>query len=256
MRHVLCHYHLFKNSGSSFEALLDKNFGERHIRFEGSFKFSKVSQDEFSRIIRNTNGLAYSSHQLNLPVPSSLDFNPLPAVFLRHPLLRLHSIYRFTAKDPSTADQNMPTDAGSFRAWVEEARLNRSSLQSLSNAQTRAYSCVYGRIPVGRRSERSGAIEYDYWQAIRNLEQVPLLARTEFFDEDVAQFTEQLRPYGIEFFAERHAPVNVTAPDFDASMDERLDNMRELLGTELYRFLEAINEQDLSLYSYASDRLA
>ncbi|MEO0438100.1 MAG: hypothetical protein AAF098_14460 [Pseudomonadota bacterium] len=255
MRHVLCHYHLFKNSGSTFEALLDKNFGERHIRFEGSFKFSKVSQDEFSRIIRNTEGLAYSSHQLNLPVPSSLDFNPLPAVFLRHPLLRLHSIYRFTVKDPSTADRHMPVDAANFRAWVEEAKVNRSSLQSLSNAQTRAYSCVYGRIPVGRRSDSTGAIEYDYWQAVRNLEQVPLLARTECFDEDVARFAEQLRPYGINFKTERQAPVNVTAPDFDASVDERLDNLLELLGDELYRFLETINEQDLSLYAYASRRL-
>ena len=36
-RNVLLHYHIFKNAGTTFERVLDENYGDAHIKFDGPF---------------------------------------------------------------------------------------------------------------------------------------------------------------------------------------------------------------------------
>ena len=86
MRHVICHYHIYKNSGTTFDHLLERNFGDRHLRFDGPFPYFSIGQRELAKVIaRNRSCVAFSSHQISLPIPASLDFNVLPVVFVRHP---------------------------------------------------------------------------------------------------------------------------------------------------------------------------
>ncbi len=96
MRTVICHYHIYKNSGTSFDLLLEQNFGDRHICFDGPFPFFIIDQEQLTRVIERKRGvIALSSHQIQLPVPVSLDFLVLPVVFIRHLMLRVQSIYKF-----------------------------------------------------------------------------------------------------------------------------------------------------------------
>ena len=72
MRHVICHYHIYKNSGTSFDEILRANYGERHIGFDGPFPYFAISQQELAKIIqRNPKAKAFSSHQTSLPPPCS-----------------------------------------------------------------------------------------------------------------------------------------------------------------------------------------
>ena len=50
-RNLLVHYHIYKNSGTSFEQVLDDNYGDRHLKIDGPFAFSHITQDQLANII-------------------------------------------------------------------------------------------------------------------------------------------------------------------------------------------------------------
>ena len=253
-RNVICHYHIFKNSGSSFDKLLLENYGDNFLEFDGPFRFSKISQDELLKVALNSNASAISCHQINLPVPTSVDVRFLPVVFLRHPLLRLRSIHRFSMESPDTTIAAAEVTE-SFSSWVERCRTNPQLIQMLSNAQTRMLSAVYGRPAIARR-DKKGGFELDMDQAKRNLDNVELLARTEFFNDDVAKFPALLEKYGVHFeFAESEA-VNSTSTDLMSPIDIRLKKLRESIGNQCFDELLALNWQDMALYEYACERLS
>ena len=254
MRTVIVHYHIFKNSGTSFEKLLDDNYGERHLKFDGPFRFMKINQDELGKVIEHTDHVAYSSHQLNLPVPTSLNYTVEPVVFLRHPLLRIRSVYGFSRKSPATVRDGEAAVRLAFADWVRESLASNAGVAVLSNAQTRNLAGVYGRAAIQRRLG-DATLQFDVQQAERNLDSVRLLGRTESFDRDVPRFEALLAERDIEFRYTQHEPVNRTSEDLDRTVEQRLLGMREELGDELYEQLERYNQQDLRLLSYAARRL-
>jgi hypothetical protein len=254
MRRVIVHYHIFKNSGTSFEKLLDDNYGDDHLVFDGPFRFSKIDQDELRKVIQHTGHLAYSSHQVNLPVPTALDFVVEPVVFLRHPLLRIRSVHGFSRKSPEAVHDGQSAVELDFVDWVRSSLRSAQGMAALSNAQTRNLGGVYGRTALQRRLQ-GGGFEFDLSQALRNLDNVRLLGRTEFFDTDVPRFEGLLAECGIPFRYARHEPSNRTASDFDQGLEQRLQGLRDELGDELYGQLEHCNQQDLQLFDYANQRL-
>ncbi|MHA7816832.1 MAG: hypothetical protein ACX93N_10170 [Pseudohaliea sp.] len=273
MRTVICHYHIFKNSGTSFDQLLEENFPGEPIAFDGPYPFSVISQDELLKVIRNhPKATAFSSHQVRLPVPAALDVEVLPVVFLRHPLLRVRSVYeylhrrergtglrrlfRFAARAGFTSRDEERAGRLSFAEWVREALDGERPLGNLSNAQAQLLGGVYGRRSLSRtRGAAAGGVEVDLAQALRNLAAVELLARTEFYGPDVARFADTLSARGVDFFYIDRRPANRTAGDIDRPLEERLGRVREALGEALCDRLLAVNEADLELYRRACERL-
>lgn len=273
MRHVICHYHIFKNSGTSFDELLAENYSDGPVAFDGPFPFSVFSQDELLKVVRNhPRAQAFTSHQIRLPVPVSLEIEVLPVVFLRHPLLRLRSVHEFQQRRAQGAgvkrlfggDEESsfkPRDAEragelGFAEWVREALDGERPLGNLSNVQTQLLGGVYGRRALQRvHPAAAGGIDSDLAQALRNLATVPLLARTERYAADVARFGEQLQQKGVPFHYRDRRPANTTSTDLDQPLATRLERVREVLGEALYTRLEAVNAQDLALYRWANDQL-
>ncbi|MFN2286997.1 MAG: hypothetical protein ABR578_01555 [Chromatocurvus sp.] len=133
-RTVICHHHIFKNSGTTFDHLLQENYGEEFLEFDGPFRFSKISQDELLKVATNSSASAISCHQINLPVPTSVEVAFLPVVFIRHPLLRLRSIHCFSLESPDTTAA-AAVEKQPLAAWVAKCTNNPSLLQILSNAR-------------------------------------------------------------------------------------------------------------------------
>lgn len=251
MRTVICHYHIYKNSGTSFDTLLTENYGDRHICFDGPFPFFKIDQEQLAQIIdRKEKVVAFSSHQIHLPVPVSLDFNVLPVIFVRHPLLRILSIYKFKKNENDGTVISNAAQEMDFDEWIGFCFSDRQEIMHISNSQTRFLGNAYCQKPLMRRSR--SVIEFDIQQAIRNIESVPLLARTEFFGEDVQRFPKILRSYGVEFKFSDIEPQNSTSTNHHKSIEERLDNVKQLLSDKNYQKLLDANEQDLILF----DRVA
>lgn len=115
MRQVGCHYHIFR------------------VRNHGAAR-------------------AFSSHQIRLPVPVSLEVRVLPVVFLRHPLLRIRSVYEFLSErsgqgeglrrllpgpgQPGFTSRDEASANGlTFAAWLQEVIEGARPLNNISNAQ-------------------------------------------------------------------------------------------------------------------------
>ena len=131
MRTVVLHYHIYKNAGTSFDHVLTHNFGDRHELFDGPYPFFTIDQEQLDRIImRRPQAVAFSSHQIMLPPPSSLDYHALAAIFVRNPFLRIASIYRFK-RGPERAD-GMPL--GSLSAADLQAELMRQATEAQRGA--------------------------------------------------------------------------------------------------------------------------
>lgn len=252
MRTVICHYHIYKNSGTSFDSLLTKNFGDRHISFDGPFPFFSIDQEQLTRIIdRKIDVIAFSSHQIQLPVPISLDFLVMPVVFIRHPILRILSIYRFKRQTDDRTITSKNAQNMDFDDWVSHSFSDRQEITHISNAQTRLLGAAYRQKPLMRR--KPSAMEYDIHQAIRNIESVKLLARTEFFNQDVGRFSKILSDYDIDFKFEEIEPQNTTNNYHNKPISERLEKIKQSLSEENYQKLLDANEQDLFLFDYASN---
>jgi hypothetical protein len=254
MRHVICHYHIYKNSGTTFDAILSRNFGERHVSFDGPFPYFSIGQKELAKVIlRHRSAVAFSSHQISLPVPGSLDFNVLPVVFLRHPILRIRSIYEFKrAEDDGTPTSRHAAEMA-FGDWCRHALSHPQELTQVSNAQVRLLSRSGDGSAPGRRG-RDGLV-YDLYQARRALHNVELLARTERFSRDVSRFPALLERYGIAFEVGDTTPRNVTASRFRRTIEQRLEDVALELGEETMQALLAANRQDLELYAEVGERL-
>lgn len=255
MRTVICHYHIYKNSGTTFDGILTRNFGDRHLCFDGPFPYFSINQQELLKVIqRNPSVVAFSSHQVTLPVPSSLDTNILPVVFVRHPLLRIQSIYSFKRAEKDGTDTSRNAGEMDFDAWCRHCLADPREVTLISNAQTRMLGAVTGEPALAQRT-RTG-MAYDFNQALRNLRTVDLLARTEHFDADVARFPGVLARHGIEFSIEDTTPMNVTASDLGKSLEERTRHLEESLPEATYQALLAANAQDLALYDEVCKRLS
>ncbi len=281
-RSVIVHYHTFKNSGTSFDKLLTANYKDDHLCFDGPFPYTMFNQQELLKVIRrNPTKTAFSSHSIRLPVPTDLDVNAVAAVFIRHPILRIRSVYGFEMRSegikaklqatvkskfftkkkspqkPAGTTNNQP----SFDEWITYLRGHTASNLNaglLSNSQTHMFCGVYGSVGIAKSFFAGGpkAVRLsDLDQAKRNLLAVPLLARTEAFERDVKRFPEILSKYGIEFNYHDLPAANVSSPEAGRPIDARLQHAQEELSEDNWRWLMDANAQDLELYDFSNELL-
>ena len=272
MRTVIVHYHTYKNSGSSFDEQLTQAFGEEHLLFDGPFAYNVFPQSELLKIVlRHPSVVAFSSHQIRLPVPASLNVNILPVAFVRHPLLRIRSMYSFSRRramdlkneaeegrvTPLTAHEQWASELD-FGGWLDRVAADKS-MPLISNAQTQIYGGIHGeQAPRLKRENKARQWRWsvsDLEQAKRNLAVVPLLARTEYYQLDVARFSGVLANYGIEFSTAEPTAVNVTSEHSHLSVDDRIAAIRDEVGQSRFDWLTAANEQDLAIFQWVTNRL-
>ena len=256
MRNVIAHYHTYKNSGTSFDRILQSNYGEGHVSFDGPFPYMVISQREFHKIIANhPEAIAFSSHQIRLPVPASAQLNVLAVAFVRHPFLRIRSVYEFAKRreDPNPSD--LWARELDFNGWLAKMRSSRRMV-NINNSQVEIYGGVYDAPAsmVASGTEQLGFwAEGDIAQAKRNLLTVPLLARTEFFDRDVGIFPKIMAQHGVTFNFTPGIKDNVSSITDGMSLEERIRQIEEELDADNLAWMHAANNNDLALYQFASE---
>jgi len=104
---VLLQYHILKTAGTSFERVLINNFGQQHLSFDGPTASSRISQKGLIKVVDSNPTLAsLSSHQISLPASVSDRFLALPVVFVRHPILRICSVFLHEHRQAATRSQS------------------------------------------------------------------------------------------------------------------------------------------------------
>ena len=187
-RTIILHYHLFKNAGTSVDAILKRNFGDawvtREFPGEGGNNTALVEQ-----WIRDTpDAVAYSSHTMMGPIPQVDGVQVISLMLLRDPIERIKSAYRFErTQDADTWGAQLAKEHD-FEGYVRE-RLARPGDRQCRNVQTHRWA---SRVPgEGTELER----------ASRALEKLTIVGRVEEFDEAMVRLASHLvnRYSGLNF---------------------------------------------------------
>jgi hypothetical protein len=172
-------------------------------------------------------------------------------VFIRHPLLRIRSVFLFGKR---SAEKVLETVAradplAGLEEWITQKLWENPEL--ISNMQTSMLSRCYKLPP--KLEWREGRANLDLQLAINHLSVVPCLGRVEYFDIDVSSFSETLSKYGITFVYTKRKAENVSSPDHQSTVEEQLRSIEQSLSPETWQKLNWLNHQDLALYEIAHE---
>ena len=232
-RCVIIHYHLFKNAGTSVDAILKQNFGPRWASQEyAPQRRGDMAASVRAFLLEQPDLVALSSHTLLLPPPDVPGVEIFPIIFVRHPLDRIKSAYAFEREQRADTEGARLAKQVDFAGYVR-ARLAVPQERFCRNAQ--AFRLAMAVSGEGSELER----------AIRAVELLPFVGSVEAFDASVNLLQQLLAPRfpGFRGFA---TFANVSRPG--RTLDARIAEMRAELGDDLFETLAAANADDLALY--------
>lgn len=241
-RHVVLHYHLFKNAGTSLDVVLKRNFPGRWATKE----FEGVEPLENHRMVAEwvkaePDMTAFSSHTAMGPVPAIAGTRIHPVIFVRNPFDRLRSAYSFEKKQDSRSFGAVLAKQVDFDGYV------RGRLDNPGDRFCRNFHCA--RFASFVRDPKASELEC----ALLALEQIDLVGVVEQFDATVALLERQLQSAFPKFKAAA-AHANRGA-DTDRTLDDRVERMRAELRPETWESLVESNRDDGVLYEAAVRKL-
>lgn len=241
--HVLVHFHIFKNGGTSFDHALKREFGRAFAEFDGDKPMHVHHPDEIADYLRaHPKVAALSSHHLRFPLPEMEEVQLLPAFFLRHPMDRMHSIYRYERKQRSSSPGSQHAKKYDFPDYVRW-RLDQGKVNLLCNFHTAVLSC----------NRRLGNKRPDLELAKANLEAATLCGLVERMEESLAVGEARLRAWFPDLDLAT-TPQNVAAGRA-STLEERLEQSEQACGSALYADVLSRNHLDLQLYAAAEEVL-
>lgn len=237
---IIIHYHLFKNAGTSVDAMLAANFGDEWVEHEFAIKRRETNSAAVREfLIANPGIAALSSHTAQLPVPHIEGVEIFPIIFVRHPLLRIRSAYIFESTqrvDTGGARLARSTD---FAGYVT-ALLERAGPNQVQNFQTSRLALIAPRAGIPPLERALGACET-----------LPFVGLVERYGDSIARLTALLRPQ-LPDFQPLVVRRNVTV-EHNKTHEGELDAIRDELGEPLYRKLLAANARDMAVHEHVSE---
>ncbi|MRX48975.1 hypothetical protein GI374_00685 [Paracoccus sp. S-4012] len=228
-RTVILHYHLFKNAGTSFDRVLQRNFGHGWVTAEFPARGGDNSALLAEWIAGAPEAVAFSSHSALGPVPRIDGARVVPVAFLRNPIARLVSVYRFERQQEADNWGAQLAKRGDFGAYVR-ARLAHSGDRQCRNFQTlRLAAFLPGPEPELHRA----------MLAVDMLRREGVLGVVERFPDAVERLRQQIAGEWPDF--------TVAAPRENVAGGEPVE-----IDDDLARLLVESNLDDLGLMEYVS----
>lgn len=236
-RHVVLHYHLFKNAGTSVDKILKQHFKDGWAEHEGPGAGWK-SENVGDYLVKHPAIKMLSSHTALLPVPELPNTVIYPIIFIRHPIDRIRSIYEFEHKqiaETEGAIMAKKTDLAGYINW----RLDRKGDRSIRNFQTYRLAMA---TPAVEHDKKLSELD----RALKALETLPFVGIVEEFDTSLQKLEQMLKPLDPTINL-KPTKANVTQKD-NQSLEQRLEKFTEELGVDLYAKVVENNAFDLKLY--------
>ncbi len=238
---LVLHLHLFKNAGSSVDAVLKNYFGSNWRSFDLVDPQAVLGQTELRRIRDAHPKLqSLSSHQVRPPLPPDADI--VPILFLRDPVARLVSVFDYfhsTGLDNASGDYVRAFD--DLREFAVSMVANDNGL--VINFQARflgAYASKHPHATLRLVNELEAARAF-----CRGL---PFVGSVASYGDSIKVFESQISEHYPDFVFEHRFENRSSKPKVPA---------RERLGEELTELLEQKNWADAVLLSeFAPDGLA
>ena len=242
-RPVIIHFHLFKNAGSSLDAILEQNFGSNWGQIE-SPNLEPLKLESLIGFIRNNPKInAVSTHTALVRVPELKDLKIIPLCFVRHPLDRIRSAYDFEKTQNIKAPSVIQAKQGSFRAYMDWYLASPPAWQ-VSNFH--AFHFKNFHYPFDTDMENVERL------AINAVLDMPWLGLVEKFDESVERFARRIKEYFPDFKTQRVNKNRTTCAS--SGLKENLAMFRSRIGDKTYRELEDLNSIDIKLYEIVKRR--
>ena len=249
VRPVVVHYHLFKCAGTSVEVALRGHFEDRFTTLDTGTPTGRIFAITLEDHLRTHPDVqAVSSHQLHMPLPTLEGIDVFPILFLRHPLDRILSVYRFDRRRrPITADAVLANEAD-LATYIRWQMQRGSQVVNVHVMRlTDAWDLETGKSqPIGPRAHLE--------RAQATLEQIPVVGVVERYDQSASALEIWLGHWfpGLTFGG--------IAQNVDSSrptdLKDRLESFRHELGDDLYEELVEMNQPDFTVYDQACQNLA
>jgi Sulfotransferase family len=247
LKRPLCiHYHIFKNAGTTFDWILERNFRQDALKFdEMTNPDAPLSAEQLLEFLANhDHAKSISSHQLAFSVIEHPEIQFLSIVFLRHPIDRALSICSFMKRDPRDDYRWIKAKSSTLKQFIQFNL--ESDYKEMRNFQIR-FLC--------RRDnpEHSGMYVHNLYRAYEYLKHFTVFGIVERMDESLVLAEDILRNYFPQMDLS-YIMQNVS-PDKTGTLSERLEKARVEIGCELMDHLIEANKLDLQLYDHASKKL-
>ena len=230
-RKVIIHFHNFKSAGTSIDYILQRNFGGRWLAWEENDDPAAIT----ALIQKRPSLKAVSSHTLAIRLPESPGIQFFPIVFLRHPIDRAVSMYRFYnqyRRHPGQeAEQARQTDLPGFITWQLERGRDYRNYYTMRLSQ-------WNTLPETEQSE--------FERARAALSELPFVGLVDQFDASLTRLADYLGPDfpGFQIYS---VQANVTAKT-QVPLNQRLGKLKLDIGESMFERLTEANRDDIALY--------
>lgn len=236
MRKVIFHYHLFKNAGTSLDAILRENFPNQWASQEFTVDLIKHRSLIEAWIRQTPQAVCFSSHTAMLPPPDLTDIKVLPVLFYRHPIDRIVSAYRFEQR------QKVDTFGSVLARHTNMAGYIATRLALSEDRQCRNFH-------VHRLAQMFDARQgNELSRAKRAVDELPFIGVVEDFAGSLERLQRWWHLEGFDGIALRPVKKNVSQ-DIKKSLELRLEELRYQLGDVIYTQLLEANQADMELYA-------
>ena len=223
-RTIILHYHLFKNAGTSVDAILKRNFPGKWVTREFPIKGENNTALVEDWIRETPDAVAYSSHTMMGPIPQVEGVRVISFMLLRDPIERIKSAYRFERTQNADTWGAQLAKEHDFEGYVR-ARLARQGDRQCRNFQTyRLASMMPGE---GTELER----------AKRALAALTVVGRVEAFDASMGRLKAEVRTV-YPSYQHGTARANTSRREAEGTTSNELDSM-----------IAAQNANDLQLFA-------
>ncbi|MCA1749065.1 MAG: hypothetical protein LC634_05865 [Sphingomonadales bacterium] len=232
---------MFKNAGTSVDAMLKANFGDRWATQE--FETNDPSRNKMlvEQFLRDHPEIsALSSHTALLPAPQLAERAVFPIIFVRHPLLRLASAYRFEVKQDADTFGARLAKRTDFPGYVEELLLQ--------NEPGQARNFQAGRLAMNFPDSEGARFN----RALRAVDALPFVGLVEAYDRSVDRLARMLEPHFPDF-----EPLIVqenVSGGAAHDVEGRLAEIRQQLGNDLFLRLSDANREDTAIFESVRER--
>jgi len=240
VRVVLFHFHLFKNAGTSVDKILEDNFGDKFVKREFAFHpYNKNVEEVKKWILEEKDKVAFSSHTARL-----FDFDQfekehnvriIPIIFVRHPIVRIHSAYYFEREKQKHMETLGPVIARNttLKGYIEIRWVIPNDYQC-KNFHIHRFSDLffYENIPMLDK-------------ALKSLKKLPFVGLVESFDNSMKKLQSLIKPY-FPSFKIKKVKANVLFDESDLA--KRLEKIKKEVGENFFeRFIER-NKEDIAFW--------
>jgi len=244
---VCLHFHIYKNAGSTIDFALKRNFSADAVIMDTGKPRGILSFDTVLHYCKKHHPAvkSFSSHQIRFPIPENPEIVFLPMVFIREPIDRAFSIYRFDKrrddiKDDKGVDMAKKLSASEYFKW----NMTQEDHFVMKNFQVRF---------LATKPPRVHAEPKDVETVFERLKECTIVGVVDRMDESLLLAEEKLGSFfgKIDF---SYVKQNVSK-ERQVSLNDRLENIRMEIGNNIFSDLKNVNDLDYQLYTRANEIL-